>query len=299
MAFKLKHSETAAAGLKRIVIEAINDAVRRIKARRQDTQYLAETVHEVRKDIKKIRSVLRLMRGCLGKAASHFENACYRDLGHQLSDAREMQILCETIAKVAAGSGGAVARMRDDIQRSLTKERDALNQLLRAKDVLRRLTAELTDAKTRAEGWLGMSGGWRSLKKGLKRACAQGRQAFQNAYAHPTFENFHEWRKRVKDLTFDLRLLKPLWPEMLSAQAETADELSELLGDGHDLSVLEQFLSQQAAAHGRDLAPLLKSMARRREELRKRAKPIGKKLYAAEPRVFIRRIEALWDAWKE
>lgn len=35
------------------------------------------------------------------------------------------------------------------------------------------------------------------------------------AQAKPSVENLHEWRKRVKDLWYQVRLLTPLWPGML------------------------------------------------------------------------------------
>ncbi len=46
----------------------------------------------------------------------------------------------------------------------------------------------------------------------------------------------HEWRKRVKDLWYHVTLLQDAWRPVMSALADEAHELSDRLGDEHDLT---------------------------------------------------------------
>ena len=54
---------------------------------------------------------------------------------------------------------------------------------------------------------------------------------------YPT-ARWHDWRKRAKDVWYQLRLLQDTWPDVMKAMAGQASQLSDLLGDDHDLAVL-------------------------------------------------------------
>jgi CHAD domain-containing protein len=66
----------------------------------------------------------------------------------------------------------------------------------------------------------------------------------------PASENFHEWRKRVKDLSYHLQMLNPIWPEQICAAASELKELSDYLGDDHDLVLLEQAIAAKTKQEG-------------------------------------------------
>ena len=77
-----------------------------------------------------------------------------------------------------------------------------------------------------------------AVAKGLERTYRRGRRAFKAALEEPSAEALHEWRKRVKDLWYEHTLLRELWPPVMSATGDEAHELSDRLGDDHDLVVL-------------------------------------------------------------
>ena len=113
----------------------------------------------------------------------------------------------------------------------------------------------------------------------------------------PTPEAVHKWRKRVKDLWYHLRLLGDMWPEALKGAADEAHELSDLLGDHHDLTVLAEEI--RASANGdRDAAALLELTERRQAELLEASIPLGERLYAEKPKQFSARLSAYWRAWR-
>ena len=122
----------------------------------------------------------------------------------------------------------------------------------------------------------------------------------RDALERPSVENLHEWRKRVKDLWYHLRIIAPAWPPVIDALAEEAHVLSERLGDDHDLAVLASSarLNHDCFEDPADLDALLDAIARRRAELQSEAVAIGRRLYADEPAAFTARAQEWWRAWR-
>jgi len=142
----------------------------------------------------------------------------------------------------------------------------------------------------RVGDWPFDGAGWGVACKGVERAYRRGRRAFAVADDDPTTENLHEWRKRVKDLWYHQRLLRPAWPSVLKAQADEAHALSDLLGDDHDLAVLADRLRDGPPPTG-DTEDVLELIGRRRVELLASIRALGRRVYAEKPKAFARRID--------
>jgi CHAD domain-containing protein len=70
---------------------------------------------------------------------------------------------------------------------------------------------------------------------GSVRSCARDERSL---------ESLHEWRKRVKDVWYHLRLLQPVCGRTVRGQAKEASRLADVLGEDHDLGVLNMTLDQ-------------------------------------------------------
>ena len=77
-----------------------------------------------------------------------------------------------------------------------------------------------------------------SSVRAIEEVYATGRESLRAARQTPTSERLHEWRKDTKYLWYDLQILEPLWPGVMTEWAAQAHRLSEYLGDDHDLAVL-------------------------------------------------------------
>jgi CHAD domain-containing protein len=129
------------------------------------------------------------------------------------------------------------------------------------------------------------------------RIYRRGRRAQRAAEADPSDDNFHEWRKRAKDLRYGLELLSGAWSGPLVATAKEAEHLTELLGDHHDLAVLREDLHQRRL--GEEETQILKaSIEARQEELAAEAFALGRRLYAERPKDFSRRLGRCLRAWR-
>jgi CHAD domain-containing protein len=112
----------------------------------------------------------------------------------------------------------------------------------------------------------------------------------------PTDEHLHEWRKRVKDLWYELRLIAEIGGPSLRGQAKDAHALADLLGDDHDLAVLRERLLGPAGGVAADVDAVLGLLDHRREQLQAQAMALGERVYAERPKAFLRRVRASWRA---
>ena len=118
-----------------------------------------------------------------------------------------------------------------------------------------------------------------------------GARAFTTRRPIPRDEHLHEWRKRTKDLWYHLRLLRPGWRAVLEPHADQAHELSDVLGDDHDLVVLTAHLDGRGVAlAGEQREQLTELIRKRRSELQEKAFALGERLFAEKPKGYARRL---------
>ena len=137
--------------------------------------------------------------------------------------------------------------------------------------------------------------GFDVLEDGLRSSYARGRDASADLADHPDAEELHELRKRVKDHWYHVRLLREVWPPVMTAWAGEARCLSEQLGDDHDLSVLAGVLSGEGPdLLGEDRPVVLGTIEERRGELLAGIRAGVGRIYADKPGAFTRRMARWW-----
>ena len=97
-AFRLKKKESEKKGIRRVAHGRAEDALGLLRDEDADP---AEAVHEARKDMKKLRATLKLVRPLIGDETYSRENARFRDAGRALSDVRDAQVRAETVDALA------------------------------------------------------------------------------------------------------------------------------------------------------------------------------------------------------
>ena len=121
------------------------------------------------------------------------------------------------------------------------------------------------------------------------------------AYDKPEETAFQEWRKRVKDLGYQTQTLRELWPPVLKRLRGELDQLGDLLGKEHDLTLVRNAVLEKADSGNdkEDLRAFLGLVEHREFELQAGAQTIGRRVYAEKPGDFVRRMCAYWEAWQE
>jgi CHAD domain-containing protein len=295
-AYRLKSGEKPKRGIRRIARGRADNAL-------QELDEAGEAaVHEARKDLKKLRSVLRLIRDDIGDRVYRAENRRFRDAGRRLSAARDAEVKLETLASLQerfpeelddVGTTGFRAVLEEE--HAATAEAVGAGAGPVAESV-----AAISKGRKRIADWPMSTQGWELAGPGLVRTYRRGRGALKQAIAEPSAENVHEWRKRSKDLWYQLRILREAWPEVIGPTADQAHELGDLLGDHHDLVVLAEDARKRRElfTNGEDAQALAKLSARRQDELLCQALDLGKRLYSEKPKAFGRRFEAYWHTWR-
>jgi CHAD domain-containing protein len=299
MAYRLHRGEPLPRALRRVAREQLETAVDQLSGRTDDPP--AQAVHDARKRMKKTRAVLRLARPGLGDDLYRDENRRMRDAGRRLSGVRDAEVLVATLDDLAERSPAGVAptttaRVRASLDAERVRaRRDASDG---GSPPGGEVADEVRRALERIDGWPLERDGFKALRPGLKRSYRRGRRRFAAARDEPTAERLHEWRKRVKDLWYHARLLRPAWPEGMDPIVDAADELSDVLGLDHDLAVLGDAVGRHAGEieDPAQVEALLAAIETRRRELQDAAWPLGERLYADPPKAFVRRIGEWWKA---
>jgi CHAD domain-containing protein len=293
-AYRLKRGEPVPEGIARIARGRIDHAIDALG----DESDPVEGVHDARKDMKKLRALLRLVRGEIGEETFRRESDCFRDAARELSGVRDADVMLATL-------GDLEERYPDDLPADAA---GGLRQALEAHrlrttgggraQAAKTVVAVLTEARGRVADWPLERDGFEPLEAGLRRTYRRGRRGWRAAASDTTPENMHEWRKRVKDLWYHCSILERSWKPVMSALADEAHELSDRLGDDHDLTVLHAWAHEHAAAlDGADRLHAFEAVVRaRREELQEEAFTYGARLYADKPGAFVSRIERWWQA---
>jgi CHAD domain-containing protein len=207
MSLELRKGERIPKGVRRIVCKRIDKALNVVSPK---TRAVGDhAVHEARKRFKEIRGTLRLVRYELGEKKFRRENRTFRDAGRPLSALRDAKVLIDTLDNLIAHFNGHVkpdglaGLRRALIERRRATRRRVLQRDGAVSDIVQRIRA----AKKRVKRWPLKRRGWKAIEGGLERVYDQGHLALQEVCSDSSDEALHEWRKRTKDLRYELELL--------------------------------------------------------------------------------------------
>jgi CHAD domain-containing protein len=268
--------------------EKVGPAVRRVAAAqldlardllREPEDPAGEAVHDARKALKRTRALLRLSRHLLGTETFQRENHNLRDAGLALSGVRDAQVLRETLLKLGVdlgdwppaplGGSGEAERRGEAI-------------------------SAISQSRLRLTLWpLPREEGLSALGPGFGRVYRQGRRALAEAREEGSDAHWHELRKRSKDLWHACQLLEAAHPRRMAKMAKRAHDLSDLLGDDHDLVVLGDHAGRDLPADDSRLDRLTEAIARRRSELQSEATDLAGRIYRRKPTKALRRLHLL------
>jgi CHAD domain-containing protein len=297
MSFCFKRNESVPSGLKRLAEERVEAALGLLRHHRRP-----EAVHGVRKDIKKIRAVLRLARERIPKKSYRRQTKLLRKAADRLAGTRDAYVKGTALRRLRSRfqdqlDGRALRPLREQLDTDLAHAEDRFVRKKHATQVrrlLKRIPKELDGLELDEKGW-------DAISAGVKMAFAAGRQAYFTAQQDPSEEPLHDWRKRVKDLWYQIRVLRPIHREVLDGLAADLKALSEYLGDDHDLYLLRESADGERQIQPELLEPgVLNAMIeQRRRELQAAAFHAGEQIYAEKPAEFCGRLARYWHSWRQ
>lgn len=298
MPYRFNKKETFKSGFQRIVREELGTSQKVL-----DVDVVTpKGVHSVRKSLKRLRSLLRLVSPAIGKVAMQKHNREIRDIARLLATRRDSAVLQQTLQSLKVPQSSA----EDKTSSSMDKVIAAVEQALRgtsdsedssvnldghaATDVQQRIERE---AKALAKTPFTKKG-FDAIRDGLSDSYRTGRKKMTGSELNPDSETFHELRKCVQWHWHQMKLLSVAWPELFEARAETARNVSQLLGEDHDLAVLNERVQNDPALTSRTKRTFADICGARQQKLRKTASVRIQQLFLEKPGAFTSRIEACW-----
>ncbi len=294
--YRLLDGESLGEGARRIAAGRAGKAVGRLRAIGTGQLEADEAIHGARRDLKKLRTLLRLLRDELPKEIYAREAGRYRRAGRLLSPMRDAEVKVATLQVLGLGELALPAEAMAAWERILDRDRDAAGGTGSDRAAEAEAIGLIEAGREGVEDW-GIRNSWKAIAPGLERVYRRGRRRMRAARDRPDDEAWHEWRKRAKDLWYAQQLLAGAWPGVIEPAAEEAHRLSEALGDHHDLALLRADLRQRRLGEEETRA-LEAAIDRRQDELTAAALDLGARLYAEHPRDFSRRQRRYWQAWR-
>jgi CHAD domain-containing protein len=244
--FILKNKESAGEDIKRIINEQIDKALGHLEA--DIDEKFDESVHEIRKCVKRIRAAIRLIKDAAGKSLYGHENYFFRDINRNLSEIRSIAVIIETLNRL--GSGDSNNDYRTSINHYSGLKDKIIYKLCMQENRLMLVHEMLNEGKERTRLIPAKGINMEILLTGFLRVYNQCLECMLTAKNEPVAANLHEWRKKIKYLYYQFQILNPVLPGDLLIYESQLDKLSEYLGTDHDLAELEDSLAGNPAVCG-------------------------------------------------
>lgn len=297
MPYRIKRTEPVEKAARRIAREQLDRAVAEARDKRRP---MDDRVHQLRARIKRVRAVLRLVRGnghLRGQARR--DDRWMRDVARSLARTRDATVEAETLRRLIERfsqelprAGQALARIDDRGTRPSNGARLS-GHLGEAVESLRKGRGEIGPWK--------ISCGRRAVERGIRLAYRKTRRMARGLRVDDSAERFHGWRKTVKRLGYQLRLLREAAPELWWTLGAPLERLGELLGDAHDLASLRAHIIAEPEVFGTaaDRKALLAVVDRENAALQAEARVLGAEVLSARPREIAARVDRAWRSWRD
>jgi CHAD domain-containing protein len=312
MAYRLKLKEPLVKGVRRIAAEQLANAA----ARLQGDSDPASGIHEARKSLKRTRALLRLVRPGLGEQQYRKSNDRLRDIARMLSAARDRDVVRAHLARMIqaessdAKSKPSGAKAKPLIAKAARRLSAALEQPpdsispdngAQTREPTRNTAAALVEIEA-VRGALAELDlhptSFEAVVAGLAKSHRSGCKALARALSNPDEEEpLHDLRKAAQAYWRQMILIQQSWPESCLARAAAAKEVADLLGQDHDIALLESVLAGPEAQGltAAERGALTRYCAARHAELRSAALPKAQRLFSERSERLGERIRYLWE----
>ena len=240
MAYVLEPTMSVTREVQRIARERIDEALDLLDTLNRADSDVERVVHDVRKRCKEVRAVARLVRASLGDEFRRF-NRLVGDAADTLAPIRDAHAVLATFDDLrTAGTlaAGVESVDLDDVRSAHATAAEAATDGMNGGDPrIEQARRLLVIAGESIDDWK-VDDGFVTLGAGIEETSRTGRRDLRRARKKPTDDRLHEWRKSVKNLWYQTRLVQRVAPSVLQALVASLDDLAEALGDDHDLAVL-------------------------------------------------------------
>jgi len=196
---------------------------------------LAESVHEVRVSIKRLRALLWFARPALSLAESKRLKSHLRKASHLLAAQRDFVVMRSILEKLSGKIGKSseratlirIAHAQDGEQAGNGIPGQSLQKAI----AILLTTIEQLERKAKSKPR------WPTSSDRLAQAFLAVEKSAKKARHSEVPAKFHDWRKKAKRLLFLLRLTQAISGKHMTQTIDWVDKLQEKLGDYHDSNI--------------------------------------------------------------
>jgi CHAD domain-containing protein len=241
-------------------------------------------VHEYRKALRRARAVLALVAHALPRSERRASLAAIREARRALGTARDRAVVPETLAAVEL----------DEVDRGtassiLSASDDAVPPLAEIKQLLAEGAARAAAQVEALEAALPASVPWSVVERGIADTYDAARRA--RKAARRSKRAFHTWRRRSKELTYQLELLAGYAGERTAELQREIEHVTDAQGPAVDLLMLRELVRTHAAGIAPSAIERLSSaLETQLDDLLADSRRAGKHAFRRKPRRFASRL---------
>jgi len=300
MSIQLAYNEDFSEGLKRLMIEECRTAIK-YSSKVSSDEEKHKAVHEARKAFKKVRACLRLVRDHIDYYKE--ENAWFRDRGSEISDVRDTTANIETLNVLKEQYDSELYENAfNDLYKKLEQQRQRSAENAFHKDNQVEKLREAVERKIKSiPGWPLDIQSFNDIRPSIKRTYKRGYKGLRKSLKTREIKDFHEWRKRVKYLRYQIDILNRLWPPVFEVYEDELHDITDFTGTLNDLNNLQLTIQElDEPFKDRDEKMLFNAIKQKHEEVIKKHSLLkGKKFYFDSPSDFCDRMEIYWETHRE
>jgi CHAD domain-containing protein len=296
MAFRVRPEESMMQGLRRLAKKELSSAAEHLHGSKPPGE---DAIHEARKSVKKVRAIVDLVKSDNGHGLAGSKRRL-RDANRVLSQARDAAAMNEILSKLLDRQPRPLSEhTRVRLRRQLSTRRDAVARTTAREEAWKDVADELRAIKRTVKRWSQSHQGFGSLVPGLRVTHKRGRKAMARALDRGRADQFHEWRKQIKALWYELRLIEDS-SARIRKDIKALDQAETALGDDHNVAVLCAYLSgaQAVTYDPHEIRNFRRSGDEYQQELRRQAIASAKAIYAMPTGDFVRGVRKEWRNWE-
>ena len=295
MPFRLQSNESIADGLRRLARQELRSVSKHLNGTMPPRD---GAIHEIRKSVKKTRAILQVLDADNGRGLAKSARRLHA-INRRLSALRDADVMLETLQTLRVTNRRLLSdRCFARVHRRLSLHRKAIMAVARRKGTWQRVGESVRKIRQDARRWKPTHRQFGSLAAGIRLAHQRGRNAMVCARKNQRAADFHEWRKQIKALWYELRLVEGSSPR-IRRDVKALQRAEEWLGNAHNAFVLSDELSKDVpkgeSRIDLDRVQLVGDIYQR--ELRTKALACPKRLYSRAAGEYVNSIRREWRRW--
>ncbi len=292
MAFRVRPDESITHGLRRLAKKELASAREQLQRTSPPDD---DAIHEARKSVKKVRAVVHLVNRDNGRRLRGSKKRL-RAVSRALSQSRDADAMIVVLQKLLDRqphllSEHTLARVRH----LLADHKHAVVQKATRERSWKEVVQELRALHAAVKQWSPAHNRFGALAPGLRVTHRRGRKAMAQALARHRAADFHEWRKELKALWYELRLIESAGA-VIHRDVAILKRAETWLGDDHNVVLLCAYLSsdQSFENDSMEFRRLKRAGDRYQQELRRKAIASTKAIYGTPTGVYVRAVKRAW-----